>query len=170
MRYLLLLLLLPFLACQSRQSATTTTAQKTDTVAADLTRKPALDAPRHAADRLVRMLYFEHDKTENPFLKAPDRRLADQFFAPSLAEKVWATARKTAKRPARNPLYNVPDAGVKKMWVLPANVSGNRAVVFVTFNSGNVPAEMRAELTLQPSGRWRITDLVYADGSRLSAR
>ena len=169
MRVLLLTLTV---ACQTKPKTEATT-DNVDSVAADsgridLTKKPSPDAPRSAADRLVRALYFEHDKKESPFMKAADRSLVDQYFTAKTGTDIWERAQKTVKRPPVNPLYNVPDASVKKMWVLPATISGDKAVVFVTFNQNNVPKEMRCELEQQPNGRWRIADILYDNGTRLT--
>ena len=170
MRPLLLLLLL-LAACQSKpKTEATTTVDTTATATVDLNKKPGPDAPRTAADRLVRALYFEHRVKENPFYEAADPTLAEQFFTKPLAGKVLAMAKKTGKKAAVNPLFNIPDKQAEKMWVLPANIADEKAVVFVTYTDKGKPQEMRCEMALQPSGRFRIADIVYADGSRLTEK
>lgn len=168
-----LLFLLPLaIACQTSPKTTETTATKPDTVAVDLNKMPGRDAPRSAADRMVRALYFEHDKEENPFLEASNPTLATQYFTPATAKLVQAKAAKLGKqeRHAINPLYNVPDKQVTKMWVMPGNVAGDKAVIFVTYTDATTGKEqaMRCEAELIEKGRWRISDIVYGDGKRLT--
>ena len=169
MRPLLLVALMLLYACQAKpknESATTTT-DTTATVRVDLTKKPAPDAPRTAADRLVRALYFEHRVKENPFFETGDPTLAGQFFTKPMAEKVVAYARKPGKKGVLNPLFNVPDKQAEKMWVLPATIAGERAAVFITYTHNGKPREMRCEMTRQ-ADRFRIADIVYANGARLT--
>ncbi|MBO0936806.1 hypothetical protein J2I47_09650 [Fibrella sp. HMF5335] len=157
-------------ACQSKpKTEATTAADTTATATVDLTKKAGPDAPRTAADRLVRALYFEHRVKENPFYEAADPRLAEQFFTKPLAAKVLAMAKRTGKKATVNPLFNIPDKQAEKMWVLPATISGDKASVFVTYNDKGKPQEMRCEMT-KHDGRFRIADIVYADGSRLSGK
>lgn len=168
-----LLLLLAFLAaCQTKPNTETTTTASADTVAVDLTKMPDRDAPRSAADRMVRALYFEHDKAGNPFLDASNQTWATSYFTPSTAKLVQAKAAKLGKqkRHVINPLYNVPDKQVTKMWVMPGNVSGDKAVVFVTYTDATTGKEqaMRCEAEQVEKGRWRVADIVYADGKRLT--
>jgi len=157
--------------CQQKTAQETTgkPAAELTEAAVDLTKRPAADAPRSAADRLVRALYFEHDTKENPFLEDKDPALAEQFFTKPVAEKLYKKASATsASRKQINPLFNAPDAQVQKRWVLPAAVSGAKAVVFVTYNTSGKEQEMRCELDQQANGRWRISDIIYADGKRLT--
>ncbi|RYC67412.1 hypothetical protein [Spirosoma sordidisoli] len=157
--------------CQQKPAQETTgkPAAEPTTAAVDLTKRPAADAPRSAADRLVRALYFEHDTKENPFLEAKDPALAEQFFTKPVAERLYKkAAAASASRKQINPLFNVPDAQIQKRWVLPAAVSGAKAVVFVTYNTSGKEQEMRCELEQQANGRWRISDIIYADGKRLT--
>ena len=160
------------LACQtkSKQEAET---KKTEVAPVDLTKRPPDSAPRSAADRLIRALYFEHSKTENPFRETGNRALIDQFFSKQLADRIWNDQRMkngTWKRSAVNPLFGVPDNEVKKKWVLPALISGDKAVVFVTYQKEGVEQEMRVEMEPIGSDRWRISDIAYADGSRLTEK
>ncbi len=53
------------------------------------------------------------------------------------------------------------------MWVEPAAVGGSRAVVYTTFEEKGRKKEIRLELT-QTAGRWRIEEMTYPDGSRLT--
>ena len=157
-------------ACQSKpkteaNSATDTTA----TATVDLTKKAGPDAPRTATDRLVRALYFEHRIKENPFIEAKDLTLAEQFFTKPIAAKVLAYAQKSGKKATVSPLFNIPDKQAEKMWVLPATISGDKASVFVTYTDKGKPQEMRCEMTKQ-ADRFRIADILYADGSRLTEK
>jgi hypothetical protein len=171
MRPLLLALLVFVAACETRPKATDTTPNA-DSAAVDLNKMPASDAPRSAADRVVRALYFEHDTEESPFLTPGNAPLSEQYFTKTTAALVQAKAAKLgkAKRHATNPLYNVPDNSITKMWVLPANVAGDKAVVFVTYvDAATGKAQsMRCEMAHIETGRWRVADIVYADGKRLT--
>jgi hypothetical protein len=170
--YLALTLLI--LSCQTKPKQETETTAATGQVQEDsllaLTTRPGPDAPRTAADRLVRALYFEHNKTENPFREKKDRTLIDQYFAKPIADLIWSDAQKSAGKVNRvkiNLLFNAPDTSIKKTWVLPAAIGGSKAVVYVTFTNDNKPGEIRVELQ-QTSGRWRITEMIYPDGKRLT--
>lgn len=165
-RLFLALVLLSF-ACQTKtgqenQVTSTTATASEDTVAA-LAKRPAPDGPRSAADRLVRALYFEHQKEENPFRETKNRSVVDQFFAKPLADQIW-----NSKKPVKaNLLFNAPDAAVTKKWVEPAALGGSRAAVYVTFQNKTKPEEIRIDLQ-QFAGRWRITDMLYPGGKQLT--
>ncbi len=166
---LLLTMLVLTLACQTKPKQETATEAPADS-AAMLAKRPGPDAPRSAADRLVRALYFEHSKTENPLRETRNRALIDQFFAKPLADQLWTRAQQSAGKggsAAKNPLFNAPDKAIHKTWVLPAAVAGTRAVVYVTFENQAKPAEIRVDLQ-QVAGRWRITEMLYPDGSTLT--
>ncbi len=168
--YLILITVCFQLSCQTKPKQEAKTEQ-TEAAPVDLTKRPADSAPRSAADRRIRALYFEHNKTENPFRDAENRSLIDEFFSKSMADRIWNDSRRvngTWKRTALNPLFNVPDTEVKKTWVLPALVSGDKAVVFVTYQKDGVEKEMQVEMVSIGDDRWRVSDIVYADGSRLT--
>lgn len=169
---LLLVLLVTALSCQtkSKQETETSTANMPADSAALLAKRPAPGAPRSAADRLVRALYFEHNKKENPFRETKDRALVDQFFAKSTADLIWNDAHKPpgkVNRVKTNLLFNAADAAIRKMWVEPAAVVGTRAVVYVTFEVSARPEEVKIDMQ-QVAGRWRITDMHYPGGKRLT--
>lgn len=170
-RILCLALLISTLSCQTKpkQEAVTTTAPAEDS-AAILAKRPGKDAPRTAADRLVRALYFEHSKKENPLLERKDRALVDQFFTKSTADRIWQDASASPgklNRAKNNPLFNAPTDEVKKMWVEPGAVAGTRAVVYVTFEQKARSQELRVDME-QQAGRWRISDILYPNGKQLT--
>ena len=168
---LLATLLIIITSCNSKKQAsqTSSTITTVDSAAA-LTKRPTPDAPRTAADRLVRALYFEHNKTDNPFRETSSGVLIDQFFTPPLADKLWKKVSKAGyKAPKINPLFNAPDADVSKMWVEPAAIGGVRAIVYVTYLLAGKPAEVRVDL-VQNAGRWRITELTYPGGKTLTGQ
>ncbi len=173
--YLFLALTATLLSCQTKPKqgaetpSTSGTQVQEDSLLA-LSTRPGSDAPRTAADRLIRALYFEHNKKENPFREKKDRTLVDQFFAKPIADLIWKDGLKPAgkvNRSKTNLLFNAPDEAVKKTWVLPAAIGGSRAVVYVTFLENNKPEEIRLELQ-QTAGRWRITEMLYPRGKRLT--
>ena len=170
-RYAILLAALALqLSCQNKPKQEAKTEQ-TAAAPVDLTKRPTESAPRSAADRRIRALYFEHNKTENPFRDAETRALVDEFFDKKVADRIWNDPRRengTWKRMALNPLYNAPDTEAKKTWVLPALVSANKALVFVTYQKDGREKEMRIEMVSIGSDRWRISDIIYADSSRLT--
>lgn len=161
-------------ACQSKpkqETGTTSTTVASEDSVATLAKRPAEGAPRSAADRLVRALYFEHNKKENPFREKKDRALVDQFFTKSTADLIWDDAQKPAGKVDRtrtNLLFNAPDATIKKTWVEPAAIGGTRAVVYVTFENKSKPEEIKIDMQ-QIAGRWRITNMLYPDGKQLTA-
>ena len=170
LRTSLVFFLLVTLSCQTKpKQETSATAPPVDS-AAILAKRPGPDTPRSAADRLIRALYFEHSKKENPLLEKNNRALIDQFFAISIADLIWRDASASPgklKRTKVNPLFNAPNETIKKTWVLPAVVAGSRAVVYVTFERNNKPEEIRIDMQ-QIVGRWRITDMLYPDGKQLT--
>ena len=158
------------LSCQTKPKQETSAVSMPQDSAAILAKRPGSDAPRTAADRLVRALYFEHSKKDNPLLEVKDRLLIDQFFAKATADLIWRDVMLSSdklKRTKTNPLFNARNERIKKMWVLPAAVAGSRAVVFVTFERDAKPQEIRIDM-LQIAGRWRIVDMLYPDGKQLT--
>lgn len=169
-RILVIALLLSTLSCQTKPKQKTSTGTPPEDSAPMLAKRPGPDAPRSAADRLVRALYFEHSKKENPLLETKERTLIDQFFAKPTADLVWrdaSTVPDKLNRTKTNPLFNAPNETIKKAWVLPAAVAGTRAVVYVTFERNTKPEEIRIDMQ-QIAGRWRIVDLLYPGGKRLT--
>ncbi|MVM39099.1 hypothetical protein GO730_18725 [Spirosoma sp. HMF3257] len=172
--YFLLALATTTLSCQTKPKQETTTtstaATATEDSAAMLAKRPGPDTPRSAADRLIRALYFEHNAKENPFREKKDRALVDQFFAKPVADLIWNDAQKSPGKVNRtkvNLLFNAPDTGIKKTWVLPAVIGGTRAIVYVTFENKAKPEELKIDMK-QLAGRWRITEIVYPDGQQLT--
>ncbi|AKD57541.1 hypothetical protein [Spirosoma radiotolerans] len=160
------------LSCQTKPKQETQTASAAETVdsTASLAKRPGPDTPRSAADRLVRALYFEHNKTENPMREVKDRALVDQFFVKSTGDLIWNDAKATQGKINRskiNLLYNEPDASIKKTWVLPAVIGGSKAIVYVTFENKSKPEEMKVTMQ-QVAGRWRIADIQYPNGKSLT--
>ncbi|GAB2600539.1 hypothetical protein [Spirosoma areae] len=160
------------LSCQtkSNQETDTKTAVATEDSAAMLAKRPAAGAPRSAADRLVRALYFEHNKKENPFRETKDRMLVDQFFAKPTADLIWRDAQKPSgnvNRTKINLLFNAPDAVIKKTWVEPASIGGSRAIVYVTFENSGKAEEVKIDMQ-QVAGRWRIIEMLYPGGKQLT--
>ena len=169
-RIFIVVLLLVALSCQTKPKQETSAVSAPEDSTAILARRPGPDAPRSAADRLVRALYFEHSKKENPLLETKNRASIDQFFMKSTADLIWrdaSTLPGKLKRKQMNPLFNAPNEAIKKMWVLPATVAGSRAVVYVTFEKDSKPQEIRIDMQ-QVVGRWRIMDMLYPDGKRLT--
>ena len=169
-RVLIAILLFTVSSCQTKpKQETSATNPPVDSVSI-LAKRPGPNTPRSAADRLVRALYFEHSKKENPLLERKNRALIDQFFSKPTADLIWRDASgspEKLKRSKANPLFNAPNETIKKAWVLPAVVAGSRAVVYVTFERNTKPEEIRIDMQ-QIAGRWRITDMLYPDGKQLT--
>jgi len=164
------LLLFFLLSCETKKTANQPASTVAVDSAATLAKRPESDAPRTAADRLVRALYFEHNKTENPFRETKDGTIIDQFFARSVADKIWKkVSQPSYSAPKVNPLFNAADASITKIWVEPAAVGGSRAVVYVTYLLAGKPAEVRVDL-VQLAGRWRVTELTYPAGKTLTGQ
>lgn len=171
LRTLYIVCLITALSCQKKPGREASTGGSSpEDSAAVLAKRPGPDAPRSAADRLVRALYFEHSKKANPLLETKDRTLIDQFFIKSTADLIWRTTSASPEKLRQmksNPLFNAPTSAIKKMWVEPAAVAGTRAVVYVTFEHKAKPEEIRIDMQ-EIAGRWRIIDMLYPDGSRLT--
>ncbi|GAB3693045.1 hypothetical protein GCM10027592_12520 [Spirosoma flavus] len=172
-RFLIALLLIG-VACQTKPkqetNATSTTATALEDSATLLAKRPAEGAPRSAADRLVRALYFEHNKKENPLRETKNRSLIEQFFTKSTTNIIWSDAQKKpgkVNRSTINLLYNAPDMAIKKMWVEPAAIGGTRAIVYVTFEKNGKPEEVKVDMQ-QIAGRWRIAEMYYPGGIQLT--
>lgn len=171
-RIFTIILLLTAVSCQTKPGQETTTTSSSEDTVALLAKRPGPDAPRSAADRLVRALYFEHSKKENPMLETKNSALIDQFFTKSTADLIWQDASASPgklKRTRENPLFGAPNETIKKIWVLPAVVVGSQAVVYVTYEQNNEPKEIRINMQ-HVAGRWRITDMHYPGGQRLTQR
>lgn len=159
-------------SCQTKpkQETDSKTAVVEEDSAALLAKRPGSDAPRTVPDRLIRALYFEHNKTDNPFRETKNRALIDEFFAKPMANLIWKDPRMihgTWKRTAINPLFNASDSDIKKMWVQPGAIGGTRSIVYVTFENKGKPEEVKIDLQ-QTAGRWGITDIIYPDGKHLT--
>lgn len=170
--YLILALLISSLSCQTKpkQNDSTEKATEVDDSATTLSKRPGPDSPRTVPDRLVRALYFEHNKTENPFREKGNRALIDEFFTKSTADAIWNDAQKSSgkvNRSKTNLLYNAPDADIKKMWVESAAIGGTRAIVYVTFLNKDKPEEVKIDMR-QTAGRWGITEINYPRDQRLT--
>lgn len=124
MKYVLLysIVVLSLAGCQSKpkQQETSTETTLTADSAVSLTKRPGPDAPRSAADRLVRALYFEHQKIDNPFRTTTDQGLTEQFFTKPTAALIW----KSKSAVKKELLFKAQDSDVKKTWVEPAAVGG----------------------------------------------
>jgi hypothetical protein len=170
--YLTLALLTSSLACQTK-SKQDESREKTviiDDSATALAKRPGPDAPRTVPDRLVRALYFEHNKTENPFRERENRALIDEFFTRYTADLIWNDAQRGSGKVNRtkiNLLYNAPDVNIKKMWVEPAAIGGTQAIVYVTFQNKNKPEEVKIDMQ-QVTGRWGITEINYPNDQQLT--
>jgi hypothetical protein len=165
--YLLAALIVLNLACQTKpkkDEANVTETTQADSASA-LAKRPTAESPRSAADRLVRALYFEHNKKDNPF-REKNRALIDEYFAPSTADLIWKNGDKL-KPSKNNPLFNAPDESIKKAWVEPAAVGGRHAIVYVTFENKGRPEEIKVDLQ-QQKGRWYIADMLYPTGKQLT--
>ena len=170
--YLTLALFVSLSACQTKPKQEENKEKTTvaDDSATALSKRPGPDAPRTVPDRLVRALYFEHNKTENPFREKKNRALIDEFFAKPTADVIWNDAQEPSgkvNRTKTNLLYNAPDANIKKMWVEPAAIGGTRAIVYVTFTNKDKPEEVKVDMQ-QIAGRWGITEMTYPGGQRLT--
>ncbi len=170
--YLTFFLLVSFLACQTKpkQEKNEDKTVVVDDSAATLAKRPGPDAPRTVPDRLVRALYFEHNKKENPFREKKNRALIDEFFTKSTADIIWDDAQRSSAKVNRtkiNLLYNAPDNNIKKMWVEPAAVGGTRAIVYVTFTNKDKPEEVKIDMQ-KIAGRWGITEINYPNDQQLT--
>jgi hypothetical protein len=144
-------------------------------VAAQTVRKPAepplvINDPDPA--EVVRELYRVHRDGEGQVFERRGRRHQQKFFDAKLAGLIWKNLNGTPEgEPGRidfDPLFNAQEARVKNFRVGQASVKGNTAVVPVTFV--NFEQRVRIDFRLvMVKGVWKISNIVYGDGSNLLA-
>ncbi len=144
-------------------------------VTAQTVRKPAepplvINDPDPAD--VVRELYRVHRNGEGGVFERRGRAHQRKFFDAKLAGLIWKDLTETPEgeigRIDFDPLFNAQDARIKNFRVGAASVKGDAAGVRVTFlNFGRgVRIDFRLVMT---KGVWRISNIVYGDGSDLLA-
>jgi hypothetical protein len=122
-------------------------------------------------NQLVTSLYQQHKK-HSPFFQGKNRALLDRYFAKELADLIW----KDATRPNQDevgaldgdPLFNAQDMKITKFVLQPAKYEGSdAATVTASFKNFGEAHSVIFELNKSKNG-WKISDIRYDDGSRLS--
>ena len=143
--------------------------------AAQTVSKPAdpplvINDPDPAA--VVRELYRVHRNGNGRVFERQGRRHQQKFFDARLAGLIWKDLTETPEgEPGRigfDPLFNAQDARIKNFRVGAGVVKGNTAVVPVTFVNFEQRVRVNFRLVLV-KGVWKISNIVYGDGSNLLA-
>jgi Protein of unknown function (DUF3828) len=122
---------------------------------------------------LVKTLYKIHAadwKTDNDtILNAKSRKILGNYFDKTLADLIWKDINAKGNEVGAlefDPFYEGQDALIKKLVVGKSKISGNEATVIVTFLNFKEKKKLTYKLSKSAAG-WRISDILYSDGSRL---
>ncbi len=172
LRYVYLPILLAVCACntpaQKTESAILSSSPTKPSVVTAVTPVvPTIDRP----ESVVKDLYAARQDRETPFFQTKSRALVDQFFTKQLADLIWDDAKTMAKTGEVgqldfDPLYAAQDLDLLNLTIKPARVIGKKAEVDVSFLNVNKPHKFTYLLDKEPTG-WRISDILYDDGSQL---
>ena len=143
-------------------------------VAAPTPRLPVATPALLAIDRpeaVVKDLYAARQDRETPFFQTKSRPLVDEFFTKKLADLIWDNAQTIARTGETgqldfDPLYAAQDLDLLNLTIKPARKAGKRAEVTVSFLNFGKPHQFTYLLDKQAAG-WRISDVLYDDGSQL---
>ncbi len=136
-----------------------------------------------SSEQVVADLYRQHKK-RSPFFQHTNRALVDKYFEKELADLIWKDAKSAGDEVGAldgDPLFNAQEVDIKKFKIKPAvyresygdaphgatRPARNLATVTVTFENVGSPHSIKFEMRLSARG-WRVADISYDDGSRLS--
>ncbi len=119
---------------------------------------------------LVSALYRDHNsKTRDPFFQTKSRAQLDKYFVKSLADLIWNDQVTSAKNNEvgtidGDPLYDAQDFQIKKFLVHKATISGDTAVVPVTFTNMGKYEKIQFHLK-RVERKWKVDDIEYSSGT-----
>lgn len=123
---------------------------------------------------VVQNLYKAHDAQKGPFFNRQDRAALDRYFARELAALIRKDAIESKGEVGAvefDPLYASQDPQVENLAFRAGQESNGRdrgqAQVQVTFKDNGKPRRIRLNFWLQPDDTWRVSDILYPDGSSL---
>jgi hypothetical protein len=129
------------------------------------TKPAAADTPT----ALVKELYRVHNNGKGPILTGKNRAVLQKFFDKKLADLLWKilTAKSDEVGPLDfDPFYNAQDTEITNFLVSAAVGNDQDSTVTVTFRNAGSPETIKYRLHHTEVG-WRVTNIVYADGSDL---
>ncbi len=133
---------------------------------------------RMSPEQLIGNLYWQHKK-RSPFFQKTNRALLDRYFEKELADLLWKDVQGSGGEVGAldgDPLFNAQDMDIKKFAIHKAESSDanggagqNKATVTVTFENFGQPHSVYFDVSRSsPSGPWKIWDIRYDDGSKLT--
>lgn len=174
-KYLLLtIFLLSIVNCSSSSKATTETVNVTvnaNTVNAT-TENAAVETAAQKTDEpetLLKDLYKTHDKNNGAIVQGKDRAILDKYFDKNLANLIWkdmTTNKDEVGVIDFDIFYNAQDAEIKKLSIGAAKISGEKAVVPVTFENFGEKNTITYSLVKEKSA-WKISNIDYGEGNSL---
>jgi len=122
---------------------------------------------------VVQSLYQTNETAASPFFQTQSRAKVDKFFAKDLADLIWKDAVSAGGDLGAldyNPLYGSQDPQITDFRIgaaTPAKPDSTAGVVRVSFRDSGKKTAVTFRLSRDDSGTWKITDMVYPDGSSL---
>ena len=128
--------------------------------------KPAADSPA----ALVKELYRVHNNGKGPILAGKSKAVLQKFFDKKLADLLWKilTTKSDEVGLDFDPLFNAQDVQLSDFRISAAVGNDQESTVTVAFRNDNRPETIKFRLRHAETG-WRVTNIVYADGSDLVA-
>jgi predicted NUDIX family NTP pyrophosphohydrolase len=159
-------------ATNNNQAANASAVSNTNTVANETPAAGAAAATQVAPEAVVAELYKQHDGKKSPFFQDKDRGAIDKYFSKSLGDMIWKDAVTSHKEEGVgaidfDPLYNAQDVDIKNLKVGTPDVKGDKATVPVTFDNFGKKQTVKF-LMAQEKGAWKINDIDYGDGFKLT--
>ncbi len=119
---------------------------------------------KNAPAALVAELYARPESA-SPFFQTKSRRLVDRYFAKPLADLIWKDANDSKGEVGAidgSPIYDAQDYEPKALEIRPANISGEKATVEVTFENFGKRKRIVYRLVLAGAAEWKISDIEWA--------
>ena len=119
---------------------------------------------------IVDSLYRIHDNGRGPVLTQESGKVHDRFFDSTLAALFMQNLIGPPNGEVSNldfdPFYNAQEMGIKNFAIGDATITGDSAVVVVTFDNFDRKERLAYQLRGKPQG-WKIRNIVYGDGDDL---
>lgn len=130
-------------------------------------------APPLTPDALVVDLYKMHDQdlkiNKDRILNGKNRAVLNKYFDKTLAGLMWkdlTTHKNEVGVLDFDPFYNAQDFDIKKLVIGQPKTVGDKATIVVIFENANRRERLTYSLVQQNSA-WKISNISYADGTRL---
>jgi hypothetical protein len=122
-----------------------------------------------SAKALVADLYRQHKK-RSPFFQTRSRTLLDKYFAKTLADLIWRDQHSAGDEVGvidGDPLFNAQDMEIKNFAIGAESGGPRMATVPVSFENFGERHEVKFQLHSAAGAGWKISNIVYDDGSSL---